>query len=97
MRHGRVDVTQKAIAQALRDVGARVEILSDVGNGIPDLLVGYRGVTYLLECKSDAKAKLTPAQVAFFAEWRGGPAKRVNNVTEALAVIGIGMTKKGVA
>ena len=34
---GRVDQNQKDIVEGLRSVGASVEILSNVGGGVPDL------------------------------------------------------------
>ena len=36
-----------------------------------DAVCGYRGVTYLVEVKNGPKAKLTKAQEAFLASWRG--------------------------
>ena len=81
----RSDPNQADIVKALRAAGAYVDVI-----GEPlDLLVGYRGRTWLMEVKRDEKAKLQPSQVAFFGEWRGGPAIRVNSVAEALAAIGI--------
>ena len=39
MKHGRVDGNQTAIVEALRRVGCSVQPISDLGHGIPDLLV----------------------------------------------------------
>jgi hypothetical protein len=80
----RSDVNQADIVKTLRKCGATVDII-----GEPlDLLVGWRGMNYLMEVKPDAKSKLRPSQVEFFATWRGQKA-RVNSVSEALAVLGI--------
>lgn len=61
------------------------------GEGIPDLLVGFRGKTALLEVKDGEKPpsarKLTPAEQKFFDEWRGGTLAVVNSVDEAIAVV----------
>ena len=61
------------------------------GDGIPDLLVGFRGQTFLLECKDGEKPpsarKLTPAEQKFFDEWRGGTLVIVNTVDEAIAAV----------
>jgi hypothetical protein len=48
----RKDATQDGIVAALIAVGALVRELHRVGQGIPDLLVQFRGRIYLIECKS---------------------------------------------
>ena len=50
----RVDDNQNEIVAALRACGATVRIINQ-GGGIPDLLVGYRGNTILIEVKDGAK------------------------------------------
>jgi len=64
----RVDVNQAAIVRALRESGASVAVLSSVGRGLPDLLVGFQGVNFLLEVKNleGRGARLTPAERDFF-------------------------------
>ena len=52
-----------------------------------DLLVGYRGVTHLVECKSGHKgyAKALNANQARFAEeWRGSPVVTLHGVEDAI-------------
>lgn len=92
-RAAKVDDNQPDIVKALRSVGASVTSLAAVGDGVPDLLVGYRRETHLLEVKDGAKAKsaqrLTEAQVDWHATWTGRPAVIVRTVDEALAAIGI--------
>jgi hypothetical protein len=62
-----------------------------MGDGVPDLLVGYRGYTLLLEVKDGNKPpsarELTPAEQKFFDEWTGGLLAVVNNVDEALEIL----------
>ncbi len=82
----KVDQNQREIVQALRDIGADVEITARLGMGFPDLTVGFRGRTYLLEVKMP-KGKLTEAEVLFFANWRGNAAV-VRSVDDALIAIG---------
>lgn len=86
-----VDRNQAEIVKALRGVGATVQILSAVGKGCPDLLVGFRGRNSLIEVKDFAKPPskrtLTPDQVEWHAGWKGQVAK-VETVDAALAVIG---------
>ena len=86
----RVDGNQKELTQQLRDFGCTVVVLSNVGSGCPDLLVGYRGRNYLMEVKDpSASAKdrrLRPSQQEFFDSWRGQRA-RVETIDEALNVL----------
>ena len=89
MRAKRTDANQSAIITILRQVGATVVDLSAVGKGCPDLLVGHRGVTYLLEVKNvKGKNKTTADQDVFYAWWRGAPVTIVRTADEALQAIG---------
>jgi hypothetical protein len=67
-----------------------VRIISQ-GDGIPDLLVGYKGFTILMEVKDGGKVpsarKLTDAEQKFFNEWEGGLCVVVNSVEEALEIL----------
>ena len=91
MRRGRADNNQKEIARALRQVGAKVHHLHTVGNGCPDLLVGWRGQTYLIEVKNlDGRGSiLTPEQETWHKAWTGGPVAVIHSEDEALAAIGV--------
>jgi len=82
-RAARVDENQKAIVQALRDAGAYVWIV-----GLPvDLLVGYKGHTFLMEVKTDSKKRFTGLQADFFQNWKGGTLCRVDSPQAALEMI----------
>jgi len=82
-RAARVDENQKAIVQALRDAGAYVWIV-----GLPvDLLVGYKGHTFLMEVKTDSKKRFTGLQADFFQNWKGGTLCRVDSPRAALEMI----------
>jgi hypothetical protein len=81
------DRNHDAIAKALRQCGAKVIDLSHVGDGCPDLLVGFRGQLVMLEIKMD-KGTLTSAEATFHDEWEGHPVAVVHNVAEAIGVIG---------
>lgn len=91
-RAARVDANQGEIVQALRAAGAVVYSTAAVAHGFPDLTVGYRRVTYLLEVKDGSKPpsarELTPDQLTWHTTWNGGPCVVVNSVGEALAAIG---------
>jgi len=79
----RVDANQEAIVKALRDAGAYVWII-----GLPvDLLVGYKGHSFLMEIKDGSKKRLTKLQEAFFEKWEGGTLCRVDGPEAALNMI----------
>ena len=92
-RAGRIDANQGVIVAALRGVGASVAITSGAGNGLPDLIVGFRGETFLLEVKDGAKVpsakRLTEAEQTFVDNWRGRPVVIVETVADALRAIGL--------
>jgi hypothetical protein len=71
----RVDANQKAIVDTFRAIGATVQILSMVGKGCPDIIVGFKGVNYLIEIKDGSKPKsaqkLTEHEQKFFDSWKG--------------------------
>ena len=87
----RVDANQPQIIQALQQAGATVLMTHMLGQGAPDLAVGYRGVNYWLEVKDGAKApskrRLTPDEALWHELWRG-EVWVVTSVDEALQVIG---------
>lgn len=89
-RAARVDANQEQVVSALRACGAYVRIVTQ-GDGLPDLLVGYRGYTLLLEVKDGRKPpsarKLTEAEEKFFQEWKGGLLAKVESVDEALDIL----------
>lgn len=93
------DKNEKEIVNALREAGAHVTRMNDFG--IPDLLVGFKGRTFLLEVKNPTQTGgskyqesiggrgcLTPAQVKWWDSWSGEPAIIVWYPHEALAAIG---------
>lgn len=88
----RVDTNQAEIVDALRRAGATVQVLSNVGKGCPDLLVGYDGDNYLLEVKDGSKAasrvKLTPDEERWYDDWDGQVAV-VYSIEGALRVVGL--------
>ena len=83
----RVDAVQPEIVAALRQIGASVTSLHAIGHGVCDILVGYQGVNYLLECKS-ARGRFTPDELYWHALWKGRIAV-VRSIGEALAAIGV--------
>ena len=92
-KYGRVDSNQADIVKSLRQAGCSVLILSDVGGGCPDLLVGRSGQDYKLECKDPTKPPskrcLTPDERDFFREWKGSKPMVVETPGEALYLCGV--------
>lgn len=90
-RAAKIDRTQPEIVDALRSVGASVQSLASVGVGVPDLLVGWRGETWLIECKDGSLPpsgqELTPDQVAWHQAWRGRPVWVIRSADEVLAAL----------
>lgn len=92
MRAAKVDTNQADIVKALRKAGATVQLLHRVGEGCPDLAVGYKGQTYLIEVKDGAKSPskrgLNPIQVEWHDQWRGHVAV-AESIDDALRIIGV--------
>lgn len=90
----KVDANQGEIVEALRKAGASVSPSHTAGQGFPDLTVGYRGQTYLLEVKDGSlppsARTLTTPQKIWHEGWRGHVAV-VTSVDEALAAVGCGI------
>lgn len=86
----RSDINQANIVKELRGLGASVELLSNVGKGVPDLLVGYEGMNILLEVKnvktSYGKKGLNELQDDWHLKWNGQVAT-VTTIDEALTTI----------
>lgn len=91
MRAAKVDANQPEIVAALRKAGATVQPLHTVGNGCPDLLVGFRQRTAMVEVKDGSKPpsdrRLTPDQERWHRDWNGGTLAVVTDVEGALRVL----------
>ena len=71
MRHRpKKDTNHDEIVLALRAAGATVQSLAAMGDGVPDLLVGYCGENFLFEVKT-ATGELTDDEAVWFDKWRG--------------------------
>ena len=85
-RAAKIDRNQPEIVAALRKAGCTVQSLAAVGKGVPDLLVGYQGSTYLMEVK-DGKWHLTPDQIEWHGNWRGGSLIVVDSIESAIEAL----------
>lgn len=71
-RAAKVDASQAEIVEALRKMGCTVQSLAKVGDGCPDLLVGYMYANILMEVKEPAvKGKLRRSQADWHKKWQG--------------------------
>ena len=88
MKRHRSDATQKEIIDVLRKCGVSVGIIGSGSDGIPDLVIGYRGKTFLCECKtakekSGWKWRYKETQIKFHADWKGGRILTFTNAKDA--------------
>lgn len=85
------DRNQSVIVNALRRVGCTVYCTHQLGDGFPDIVVGFRGVNYLLEIKDGHKPpsaqRLTPDERKFHEAWQGSVTV-VNSIDAALHAVG---------
>jgi len=65
----KVDNNQNEVVNKLRDLGFSVGLTHTVGNGFPDFVVGFDGINFLVELKSNGN--LTKHEVQFFSSWLG--------------------------
>lgn len=86
-RAARIDANQAAVVSALRAAGASVLV---IGQPV-DILVGFRGVTLLLEVKNPdsryGKAGANANQASFMQTWNGGPVSLVDGPEAALRAL----------
>tara|TARA_R100001086_G_scaffold247196_1_gene180856 strand:+ start:305 stop:622 length:318 start_codon:yes stop_codon:yes gene_type:complete len=90
-RYGRVDANHADIVDLLRRYGCSVFSTAGVGDGFPDLVVGFRGVTRLIEIKdgekSPSRRRLTDDEEEWHATWRGDPVCIIESLCDADALV----------
>lgn len=96
-RAAKVDSNQMDLVRFMRKLGASVAITSSSGEGFTDTVVGFCGMTRLVEIKDGDKAPsarvLTPDQRDFHMKW-GGSAAVIDNESEALDLL-IALAEQG--
>jgi len=74
-RAANTDNNHAETVKYLRSLSMSVQPLASVGSGVPDLLVGFRGVNVLIEMKDGEKVPskrvLTADQEQWHAKWAG--------------------------
>ncbi len=90
-RRGKVDANQSEVVEMFRKCGASVQSLADIGKGCPDLVVGIRGVTLLVEVKDGSKPpsqqQLTDDEIDWMRRWRGSPVHVVTSAEVAAQLV----------
>lgn len=91
MRAAKVDANHKEVVDALKTIGASIIDASRLGKGMPDLIVGFRGQTILIEVKNPktqyGRKGLNENQRKWAESWRGGPLAIVDGVEAALRML----------
>jgi hypothetical protein len=89
----KVDANHKEIVDALKTIGASIIDASRLGKGMPDLIVGFRGQTVLMEVKNPktqyGRKGLNENQRKWAESWAGGPLAIVDGPDAALRVLGV--------
>lgn len=87
-RAAKIDGNQEEIVACLRRLGISVDpLLARIGQGRPDIAVGYRGGTYLYEIKLPG-ADLTPDEREWWSKW-GGHVRIARGVEDILRDLGL--------
>ena len=86
----RLDANHKEIHAAFEKMGCSCCSLAPLGNGVGDLLVGYGGLSIVVEVKDGtkppSKRKLTPDEERFKMNWTGGY-RLVQNVVDVAETV----------
>jgi hypothetical protein len=100
-KYGRTDGNQTSIRKSLDALpGVRTVSIASIGDGLPDLIVGYAGKNYLVELKDPTKCpserRLTPDEQVWHSRWTG-QVSVCETFEDVLLVIGItGTARRGV-
>lgn len=99
-RAAKIDDNQPEIVGFLRKLGASVQHLQSVGDGCPDLLVGFGGKNYLMEVKDGAKKPSARLLTRDQGRWRQawvGQYSVVESKEDCLSVLGLSIAPESFA
>ena len=97
MRAMRSDANENEIVRAFEKCGCSVERIRSLRGGCPDLLVGFRGRTLLVEVKVPKTGSLSETQRKWREGWKGSKPfviKSVDDVVSFVSLIGATGTTK---
>jgi len=92
-RAARTDGNHKEVVDEFRRLGCSVLDMSRLGEGAPDLLIGYGGISILVEVKDGrkppSKATLSTLQVQWWLDWKQNPrvVRNLEQVAETVKVL----------
>ena len=92
-RAARVDSNHKEVVDEFRRLGCSVLDMSRLGEGTPDLLIGFSGQCMLVEVKNGkkppSKRVLTGPQIYFWMSWKANPlvVKSLDDVAKTVNVL----------
>ena len=85
----RTDTNQTSLVRLFRSLGLSVAIISDLGKGMPDLIISNKRSNVLIEVKDGSKPpsqrKLTVDEQIFHDNWQG-PLHIISSEQEAIAL-----------
>lgn len=81
----RVDANQSEIVAALRAIGCTVQDLHEVGRGVPDIMVSYKGKLFLFEIKMAGKYQ-NSLEKQWAYKWQS-PVYVVRSAEEAVKIV----------
>lgn len=87
----KVDANQPEIVAALRRCGCKVQHMHTLGDGCPDLLVGWHGLMFAVEVKDGSKPpskqELTADEQEWHGKWHGERVYILNSVEKIPALL----------
>jgi len=88
----KVDANHAEVRDGIRDAlpGCTIFDAAGAGDGFPDLVVGWRGMNFLLEVKPKGKKLRGVKQCEFHKNWQGQTAV-VHSAAEGLAAMLVAM------
>lgn len=86
-RNAKTDANQKEIVKALEQIPG-VEV-AEIGKPL-DLLIGYAGITHIVEIKNpNGKDRINKDQAEFIENWPGRRPEVARSLDEVLRIIGV--------
>lgn len=90
-RSFRKDKNQSSIIRSLKKINASVVDASNIGNGFPDLIIGYHKKTYLIEIKNKdnwyGKKGGSTSQKTFRTDWKGDQIYVFSSIEEIIELL----------
>jgi len=86
-KRGKIDTNHSEIVKDLRKAGCSVQSLASIGDGTPDLLVGFQGGNYLFEVKN-GNSPLTIHEHKWHLAWNGH-VRTVRSSEEVFRILGL--------